>query len=76
MRHPSLTGECVEIVVNGERLEVADQLSVAELLERLDIPEKGVAVEINYQIVPRTDHPERILAIGDHVEVVTLVGGG
>ena len=37
---------------------------------------RGVAVEVNCQIVPRARHAEHVLADGDRLEIVTLVGGG
>jgi sulfur carrier protein len=69
-------GGLLEIVVNGERREVAERLSIAALLEALEISSRGVAVEVNFELAPRSVHEERTLAAGDHVEIVTLVGGG
>jgi thiamine biosynthesis protein ThiS len=66
----------VKIVVNGKPRELPQSLTVAELLERLEIPPRGVAVEVNMQLVPRAAHAERRLADGDELEIVTLVGGG
>jgi sulfur carrier protein len=66
----------VEIVVNGESLLVPEAISVAGLLEHLQLAGKHVAVEVNLQIVPRQRHAEHQLRAGDRLEVVTLVGGG
>jgi thiamine biosynthesis protein ThiS len=62
--------------VNGRPREVPAPLSVAGLLAHLEVPTRGVAVEVNLQIVPRLRQAETNLADGDRVEVVTLVGGG
>ncbi len=64
------------IIVNGEPRELAERVSVAALLETLQIGPRGTAVELNYTLVPRAEHAHRHLAEGDRVEVVTLVGGG
>ena len=64
------------VFVNGQPREVTAPLSVAGLLEQLDVPPRGVAVELNLDIVPRVRHAETQLADGDRVEIVTLVGGG
>jgi sulfur carrier protein len=49
---------------------------VADLLAEI-APVKGrCAVEVNREIVPRSQHAERVLAEGDAIEVVTFVGGG
>ena len=66
----------MQIVVNGEPREVAQPLTVADLLDELNLPPRGVAVEVNLQIVPRARHAELRLQDGDRLEVVSLVGGG
>jgi sulfur carrier protein len=66
----------VTVVVNGQPREFAGPLTVAELLGKLELPGRGVAVEVNLQIVPRSRHAEHQLADGDQLEIVTLVGGG
>ena len=64
------------VTVNGQPRELAEPLTVAELLRTLEIPPRGLAVEVNLQIVPRAQHAEHLLADGDRLEIVTLVGGG
>jgi len=51
-------------------------MTVAELLEELQLSPRLVAVEVNLQLVPRTRHAEQTLAAGDRLEIVSLVGGG
>ena len=64
------------VIVNGQPRELAAPLTVAALLEQLDTPPRGKAVEVNEQIVPRARHAEYLLADGDTLEIVSLVGGG
>jgi sulfur carrier protein len=66
----------MRIEVNGKQHEVADELTVADLLHALGITQPHVAVELNLQVVPRAHHQATILHDGDRLEVVTLVGGG
>jgi sulfur carrier protein len=66
----------VKIVVNGQMQELPGPLTVSQLLQQLDRPTRGVAVELNFEIVPRQQHAERQLADGDRLEIVSLVGGG
>jgi sulfur carrier protein len=66
----------VKIVFNGEPRETADRLTVAQLLDELKLADKPVAVEVNFEVVPRRRHREHVLCEGDRLEVVTLVGGG
>ncbi len=66
----------MQITLNGEPREVADDLTLAELLQELGITVRHVAVEINRRLVPRAEHATQSIAPGDSLEVVTLVGGG
>jgi sulfur carrier protein len=66
----------LRITVNGEAREVAGGTTVAALLESLGVPRQATAVEVNRELVPRSQHAARALADGDAVEIVTLVGGG
>ena len=54
----------------------SDTVAVAELLESLALGPEGVAVEVNGELVTRTEREDVRLAEGDAVELVTLVGGG
>ena len=54
----------------------AENTTVAELLDSLNLPRQRVAVEVNLRLVPRELHAEHLLREGDQLEVVTLVGGG
>lgn len=64
------------ITVNEESQTFPDPLTVADLLAHLGKDAKKLAVEVNRDLVPRTEHSARRLKSGDAVEIVTLVGGG
>ena len=66
----------MQITVNGEPRPLAGTITVAELLDELQLKTKYVAVEVNKELVPRARHGEHRLADGDRLEIVTLVGGG
>ncbi len=65
----------MKIIVNDEAVEVDDQTTVASLLERLGIPEKGIAVAVDATVLPRSDW-QTTLTDGARLEVVTAVQGG
>lgn len=66
----------MKLEVNGEAVEVPEGLSIAQLLEHLQISRGRVAVEVNREVVGRADHGARCLSSGDRVEIVAFVGGG
>ena len=66
----------MRIQLNGEALELPEGQSVADLLARFDLAGRRVAVELNLDIVPRSQHAATLLRDGDRVEVVHAIGGG
>jgi sulfur carrier protein len=66
----------MNIVLNGHAREIAVATTLAQLLEAAGYGERRIAVEINRTIVPRSQYAERVLAAGDHVEIVHAIGGG
>lgn len=66
----------MRIQLNGESFELPDGETVAALLTRLELTGRRVAVELNQDIVPRSQHTETALTEGDQVEVVHAIGGG
>ncbi len=66
----------MELFINGSAEQVADALTVAELLAERGLAGKRVAVERNGDIVPKSQHAQTALAAGDRIEIVVAVGGG
>lgn len=66
----------MEIKLNGEKREVPDGLSVEGLLRHLNIEPRRVAVEINLNIIRKTEYNINLVKHGDSVEVVSFMGGG
>ena len=66
----------ISIIVNGEQRQFNAPLNCTELLARLELAGKRVALERNGEIVPRSRFPEQTLVDGDTLEIVVAVGGG
>lgn len=66
----------MHIQLNGQPFELPAGATVADLLVRLDAAGKRVAVELNLDIVPRSQHGTTVLHDGDQLEVVHAIGGG
>jgi sulfur carrier protein len=64
------------ITLNGEPYELQEPLTLAALLERLDIDPRRVAVEHNLTVVKRARYEETVVTDGDRLEIVNFVGGG
>jgi sulfur carrier protein len=66
----------LRITVNGAEQLFDAPLTVVQLVERLNLAGKRIAVERNGEIVPRSQFAATPLADGDRLEVVVAVGGG
>lgn len=68
----------MKLVVNGSDMDVADRVTVADLVERVSPRRggRGTAVALNGEVVPRGDWGTVTFSSGDRVEVLHAIGGG
>ena len=68
------------ITVNGESREVEAGTTLAMLVLKLSGESgrdpRGIAIERNLEIVPKSEHATTVIEAGDRIEVVQFVGGG
>jgi sulfur carrier protein len=66
----------IQVTVNGAAHKFDAPVNVRELLEKLAMAGKKVAVERNGEIVPKGVHHQVLVQNGDRLEIVVAVGGG
>jgi len=66
----------IQITLNGEPQELDTQPTVAQLLDKMNLTQRRVAVEINHEIIPKSRHQQRLVQAGDQIEIVHAIGGG
>lgn len=66
----------MRLQINGESKEVADDLTVTDLVASLGLGGRRLAVEHNREVLPSTQWATLKLAEGDVLEIVHFVGGG
>jgi sulfur carrier protein len=67
------------VIVNEQKVEVDEQTTVAALLESLGFPDRGIAVAMDYAVLPRSDWATKLCELSGapvRLEVVTAVQGG
>lgn len=64
------------IYVNGRALTLPAAATVRQLLRQLNLPERGVAIEVDGRIVPKGQWDLFRLDDGARMELVHMVGGG
>ena len=63
------------VKINGEKMNIAGK-NIAEYLSESGYDLKRVAVELNGDILPKSQYADTLLKDGDSVEIVSFVGGG
>jgi len=66
----------MEIELNGEKMQVPTEISAAGLIDHLKLADKRLALEVNQEIVPRSQYAEVMIKDNDTVEIVHAIGGG
>jgi sulfur carrier protein len=66
----------MNVIVNGEPTELAPGATVEAVLVALEMPDRGVAVAVDAEVVPRGEWPEHRLNEGARVEVLRAIQGG
>jgi len=66
----------MKVFVNGQEKSCSASLTLFNLLIELEQANKRVAVEVNGEIVPRSDYENKLVVDGDKIEIINAVGGG
>ncbi|MCK2150818.1 MULTISPECIES: sulfur carrier protein ThiS [Marinobacter] len=66
----------MQVEVNGDAMELPVGATIGALIDQMALAGKRLAVEVNEDIVPRSQHQSFALSDGDRVEVVHAIGGG
>lgn len=75
MDFKTLTPE-IEIQVNGESINCPDEIILPNLLVKMNLNPRLVAIEYNGEILHRQYWEQTKINNGDRLEIVTIVGGG
>ena len=72
----AITTSMITAKINGIREKVKAGTTISILINDLNIANRKIALEVNGEIIPRSQFDSRILEDGDQIEIVTAVGGG
>ena len=65
----------MSLMINGEQVEAAGK-TLSDYLKEAGYDTRGIAVERNCEVIPRSRYDSTILKDGDQVELVHCVAGG
>ena len=66
----------VDLQINGEPISIVGPMTVLDLIKKLGLEPRKLAVERNLEIVPKSAYGDTVVADGDRFEIVHFVGGG
>lgn len=66
----------MNILLNGEPRPLNNGTQLAQLVRDLGLQDKRLAIEINREIIPRSQYANTELKNGDTIEIVHAIGGG
>lgn len=66
----------MQVVINEQKYELAEKATVADALHLLQVAEDGLAVAVNYRVIPKLEWQAHPLAEGDVLMLVTATQGG
>ena len=66
----------MQVTINGEKRELAESLTISEILKNLELPSERVAIELNKEVVRKKDWENIKVGDADKIEVIHFVGGG
>lgn len=66
----------IQIQVNGESHTFPDSSNITALLQQLQLENQRLAIEINEELIPRSQFNDHRLKADDKIEIVRAIGGG
>ena len=66
----------IKIIVNGKQMSVNTKYSLKNLIDKLKLPIKKIAIELNREIINKKQMSKIFLNSGDKIEIVNFIGGG
>lgn len=66
----------IHITVNGESMQWASSKHLQDLIDALELTGKRIAIEVNQEVIPQSQHTITHLGNNDRIEIVTAIGGG
>ena len=66
----------MRVFVNGDEKDFGSDISLSDLIKQLDLPVARIAIELNREVVRRSDWDSTMLKDEDRIEIVHFVGGG
>ncbi|MAJ23960.1 MAG: thiamine biosynthesis protein ThiS [Rickettsiales bacterium] len=66
----------IEIYINGKKKIVNKSLNLQKILKKILIKNQLFAVELNNEVIPKSQYKNKEVVQNDKIEILELIGGG
>lgn len=66
----------MQITLNGKKENIADQMTIMDLLKKYKLDPKTIIVEKNMEIIEKQNYDQEIIQPADNIELIRFMGGG
>ena len=66
----------IKIKINGKYIKIQDKITLLNLIKKLKVPLKKVAIELNKSIINKNSLSKIKIKQNDKIEIVHFIGGG
>ena len=66
----------MQVTLNGNSIDIQESLSLLQFLSQNGYTDKLIAIEVNAEIIPKSDYSSYFIQINDNIEIINAVGGG
>lgn len=66
----------MEVILNDKPCEVKDNTSLADFVRSLGLEQEGIAIAVNYEVVPKDQWAQTMLADKMELMLIHAVSGG
>ena len=66
----------IQIYINGKKKNINSNFNIINILEEYSLKNKLVAVEINQEVIPKSNYKTKKINKNDRIEILELIGGG
>ena len=66
----------IQIYINGKKININSNYNLINILEEYSLKDELVAVEINQEIIPKSNYKTKKINKNDRIEILELIGGG
>ena len=66
----------IQIYINGKKKNINSNCNLVDIVEEYSLKNQLVAVEINQEVIPKSNYKTKKINTNDRIEILELIGGG